>query len=346
MVINTPFNAIEVQWTTPSDISAQGAAQWNKIRLYRSTSESSGYALIERSDIVPGSVVTFSTNPTNTVNLASHGYSEGDLVSFFSDGTLPSSLTNYTVYYVRNPGAGSFQLSASSNTAILTFATAGTGTIKIYNGLIKSEINSQVSGSWVTNWDDTTYPMTQKDSFYYLVRYYDTTNDVESKYYLTWKSPTPKEARIIQFVRGFVTPWVSQFLTDDDIRGGIVLALNYINIQPPTTNFVLDTYPAIYEPLLYMGAGIFTLMFKYLNVAITDFNYSDNGLSLNVDRGAKVKQAMDNLLGMYTPMVALAKMDFAWGGNSVGTVQLPLSMGGNISRGIMNVLDIFTSVGR
>jgi hypothetical protein len=345
MVVNTPFNAIEVQWLTPSDISTQGPTQWSKIRIYRSTSESTGYVLVESSDAASARVVTFTTG-TDVVNLAAHGYSDGDLVSFTSTGTLPASLTAGTVYYVRNAASTTFQVSASSTSTVLTFATVGTGVHSVLNGLVKSEIDSQVSGNWVVNWDDTTRAMTSKDGYFYLIRYYDVTNDTESKYYLTWKSPTPKEARFIQFVRGFVTPWVSQFLTDDDIRGGIILALNYLNLQPPQTTFSLDDFPTLYEPLLYMGAGIFTLLFKYLNIAITDFNYSDNGLSLNVDRGAKVKEAIAQLLGMYNQMLSLAKLEFAYGGSSVGTVQLPIGLGGNIQRGIMNVLDIFTSVGR
>ena len=348
MPVTAPFDSIEVQWTTPSDIATQGPVQWPKIRVYRSVSENSGYNLVEAFD--PASTpraVTFSTG-TNVVNLAGHGYSNGNLVGFTTDttGTLPASVVHGELYYVRNVAASTFQISASSNTAVLTFATAGTANQYVTTGLIKSEIDSQVAGNWVVYWEDTTQQMTSKDSYYYLVRYYDTTNSLESKYYLTWKSPTPKETRLIQFVRGFVTPWVSQFLTDDDIRGGIILAMNYINLQPPQTSFTLDSFPTLYEPLLYMGAGIFTLLFKYLNIAITDFNYSDNGLSLNVDRGAKVKQAIDQLLAMYNQMLSLSKLEFSWGGSSVGTVQLPIGLGGNIQRGIMNVLDIFTSVGR
>ena len=49
---------------------------------------------------------------------------------------------------------------------------------------------------------------------------------------------------------------------------------------------------------------------------------------------------------MYQDMLKLAKMDFMYGGASVGTIQLPIGIGGNIQRGILNVLDIFTSVGR
>ena len=348
MVVNFPFGAIEVCWTTPSDIITQGATTWSKIRIYRSTTESSGYQLIEAYDpAATPRAVTFTTG-TNVVNLTGHGYSNGDLVGFSAatGGALPASVTPGLLYYVRNIAATTFQISASSTSSVIVFATAGTPVCSVTKGLVKSEIDSQVAGNWVVNWDDTTRAMTSKDSYYYLVRYYDVTNDTESKYYLTWKSPTPKEARFIQFVRGFVTPWVSQFLTDDDIRGGIVLALNYINLQPPQTGFSLDDFPQLYEPLLYMGAGIFTLLFKYLNIAITDFNYSDNGLSLNVDRGAKVKQAIDQLLVMYNQMVSLSKLEFSWGGSSVGTVQLPIGLGGNIQRGIMNVLDIFTSVGR
>src|SRR5512135_248851 len=99
--LNQPFNAIEVQWTTPVDIAAEGQAKWSRIRVYRSSSENSGYGLI-------------------------------------------------------------------------------------------NEMDSYVSGSWVTFYHDNGKNMQSKDSFYYLVRYYNPPNFLESKFYLTFKTPSPR----------------------------------------------------------------------------------------------------------------------------------------------------------
>lgn len=227
-----------------------------------------------------------------------------------------------------------------------TNENVGYNLVKNEQGVVISEIDSQVGNNWVTYWHDTTQPMSAKDDFYYLIRYYDEANQVESKFYLTFKTPSPREQRLILAIRAFVTPWVSQFLEDDDIRGGIILALNAINIYPPQTNFTLYNFPIVLEPLLVMGAGIFALMFRYLGVAITDLSYNDQGFSLTIDRGSKVKTALDQLLGFYKELLPLAKMDYAFPGVGVGTLQLPVSIGFNIQRGILNVLDLLTSLGR
>jgi len=271
MVIDSPFNMIEIEWVTPLDVAAQGVSVWDKIRIYRSSNENAGYNLI----------------------------------------------------------TDDF-------------------------GINISEIDSNVSGAWVTNWDDPTKPMTSKDGFYYLVRYYNSGAQKESKFYLTFKTPSPKEQRFIEVIKGIITPWISQFCTDDDIRGGIILAMNAINVFPPQTSFDLDNFPTNLEPFLTTGAACFALMFRYLGVAITDMSYSDMGFSLNIDRGAKVKEAMTTLLnfaGLGAPsggmsLLALAKMDYAYVGGSVGTIQLPISLGGNMNKGMLNVLDLLTSLGR
>jgi hypothetical protein len=170
-------------------------------------------------------------------------------------------------------------------------------------GMVISEIDSQASGSWIVSWDDTTVSMMSKDGFYYLVRYYNSIAMNESKFYLAWKSLTPKEQRMVDQVKGIITPWISQFCSDDDIRAGIILAMNAINMYPPVTGFSLDNFPDRLEPFLLTGAVMFALMFRYLGVAITDLNYSDMGFSLNIDRGSKVKIAIDTLLGYYKDML-------------------------------------------
>jgi hypothetical protein len=265
------FSAIEIYWSVPLDIAAQGISVWDKIRVYRSGNENSGYALV-------------------------------------TDDA----------------------------------------------GIVISEIASNISGTWVTSWDDPTQTLTAKDGLFYLVRYYNSNAMAESKFYLVYKSLTPREQRLVEQIKHCVTPWISQFCTDDDIRGGLTMALNVINMQPPTTAFTLDTFPYNLEQLLLPGAAAFTLLCHYLGVAITDLNYSDMGFSLNIDRGAKVKTAIDMLMGLAgysgaaggTNLLALAKMDYISAGASVGTVSLPISIGGNMNKGALNVLDLLTSLSR
>jgi hypothetical protein len=45
-------------------------------------------------------------------------------------------------------------------------------------------------------------------------------------------------------------------------------------------------------------------------------------------------------------LLALSKMDYISAGASVGTIALPISIGGNMNKGALNVLDLLTSLGR
>ena len=68
---------------------------------------------------------------------------------------------------------------------------------------------------------------------------------------------------------------------------------------------------------------------------------------MQVDRGAKINQALQIIGNIYTQYLPLVKLDFSdQFPTGVGTIQLPLSMGGVVSRGLLNVLDIFTATGR
>jgi hypothetical protein len=79
-----------------------------------------------------GAVVTF-TNGTDKVNLAAHTFSEGDIVEFSnSGGALPAEISADTTYYVRNPGAGDFEISIAPTGSILDFTDDGTGTSSVH----------------------------------------------------------------------------------------------------------------------------------------------------------------------------------------------------------------------
>lgn len=206
--------------------------------------------------------------------------------------------------------------------------------------------DSQASGQFITSYVDTTALDSQRNCFYYLITYYDPIGLKETKWFLTFYQFTPREQRLIDQVKSAVSPFIACKMTDSDFRAGLVLALQWYNTYSPQTNFTFQNFPFIHEPLLIYGAQISTLLIKYLSVAITDFNYSDMGLTLTLDRGAKIKQAIDNVMNMYNQMLFFAKIESAFDATGVGTLQLPVSIGGNLSSGLLNILDIFNAVGR
>ena len=72
-------------------------------------------------------IVTFQGNPTNTVTIASHGYTGGESI-IFSVITTTTGISAGTIYWVRNVTTNTFQLSATPTGAILTLTNNGTGT--------------------------------------------------------------------------------------------------------------------------------------------------------------------------------------------------------------------------
>jgi len=85
--------------------------------------------------------VTF-TATGSTVNLTSHGISNGTLVGFSSIVTTTGILVN-TPYYVVNAAANTFQVSLTNAGAALTLTSNGSGAV-IYGTAI-SAINPGVS---------------------------------------------------------------------------------------------------------------------------------------------------------------------------------------------------------
>lgn len=211
-------------------------------------------------------------------------------------------------------------------------------------------IASGLPGAYVTSYDDAS--LGNGRDKYYLVKFYDSALLTESKYYLTIFELTPREMRLINSLKGMLgsvvitEPTTLIKYTDEELAAGLTLALQYFNVYPPTTPYTIDTFPKDYEVFLLYGAQITTLLNKYLGLAITDFSYSDNGLSLNLDRGAKVNQAVQQSMNWYNQLIGLAKLEFAFTGMGMGSISLPVGVSGSLSRGISNILNIFSGAGR
>ena len=135
-------------------------------------------------------------------------------------------------------------------------------------------------------------------------------------------------------------------LNDFDVITALRWAVNDFNVANPETDFTIDGFPPNYEQFIITGAELWILHQKFLKVAIRDFLYSDMGLSLTVDRGAKIKDAQQDLMASYNSLIAQAKFNFISQGVGLGTVPLPISVGGSLNRGVLNILDIFNSMGR
>jgi len=170
---------------------------------------------------------------------------------------------------------------------------------------------------------------------YYLIKYYKTIDDVESKWLTTFFNLTPKEKRLVDQIRGYIDSFTKIKLSDFDVRNGIFLAISQFNLRSPITNFTLDNFPKELEFFLIMLGSFQTILSKYLDVSIRDYSSSDSGLSLNIDRGSKLINALNQLQGQYDSLITIVKLNYAPSPIGLGTIALPISLGGNLGRNIM-----------
>jgi hypothetical protein len=143
-----------------------------------------------------------------------------------------------------------------------------------------------------------------------------------------------------------LSPFLSAMLTEDDIQAGLWLGLKAFNLYPPQTSFTIANLPPDLEPLVLMMAAMFALVQRYVPVSITDLSYSDNGLSLSIDRGSKVKTAIDMINAFVDKYILPYKWNYAPMGSGFGSIPIPLSLGGKMTAQLLNILDIFNVTGR
>lgn len=185
-------------------------------------------------------------------------------------------------------------------------------------------------------------------ALFYLVTFVSTISVYESPWHITYFPPTPSEARLIEQIRRATPQVIQDMMTDEDYLNGLVLAVQIFNTYPPETTFTLSSFPRSHTAFLIGLAQLTALTSRYLPLSIRDWSYSEpGGVVMAIDRGAKINQAMDIIAKVYTQYLPLVKLDFSWDSPmGIGTISLPLSMGGSVSRGLLNVLDIFTATGR
>ena len=210
-----------------------------------------------------------------------------------------------------------------------------------------SEINSQINGYWVNKWTDPTIDIRCKDSYYYIIKYVNADKTYESRFFLPRKSLTPKEQRLVNHLKIWLTNWITNCATDDEIRAGIKFALESLNIKSPVTHFTIESLPEILESVLMVGSAIYTLMVHYLGIAFTDVSYTDSGVSITIDRGQKIQNAIDKATAYYDKLIDVAKLHYLNAGCSIGSIPLSLSLGGRLSGNILGAIsNLFNAIGR
>ena len=94
----------------------------------------------------------------------------------------------------------------------------------------------------------------------------------------------------------------SQFLTlcsDAHIMAFLNMTLAEANNKPPLTGYVLDNMPTTWNMLIVFGSTVYSTLFMQASYTLNDFSYSDGGLSLNIDRTAKMSVPLANQLNLW-----------------------------------------------
>jgi hypothetical protein len=207
------------------------------------------------------------------------------------------------------------------------------------------EIETRVGDELVQRYEDAE----GNDRHFYVIRFFDPDKKVlYQDFLLGYHLPSVRERRLVETQ---ILGWIPDVLRDTDLNEAEILSclqmsLGFFNTYPPETNFSFNSFPKNYEPFLVHMARINILILKYPKLAIRDFAYSDMGLTLNVERGPKFVQSIQDLDKMYKDYLGLAKWNFTAAPIGLGSTPMPISFGGQISRGAMNMLDIMTALGK
>lgn len=116
---------------------------------------------------------------------------------------------------------------------------------------------------------------------------------------------TSAEQMIIAKARCLMPEIFSRNTTDKKILCYAQLILADINAFPPFTSFSVEDVAgnAVLFELLAFGITVMTELFLQARATLEDFQYNDNGLSLNVDQVGKISQSYANLLAFYRTMI-------------------------------------------
>lgn len=142
---------------------------------------------------------------------------------------------------------------------------------------------------------------------------------------------TAAEQMVITKSRQLMPEIFSRNTTDQKILAYANLVLADINLFPPFTTFTINDIagnPTLAE-ILYFGITVTSELFLQARATLEDFQYNDNGLSLNVDQVGKIAQSYANLLEFYRNMILYYKKTqiFAVGAVGLGTPRYQSQIG-------------------
>ncbi len=175
----------------------------------------------------------------------------------------------------------------------------------------------------------TTYTDSNGDnSYYYLVRYIPAGGS-EGSNVLARIQPTVREQRIRDHIYNLL-PEVVKVRIDANktqVRDAITNALSMVNAHAPVTSYTITSMNASYETAVIFAAQLLLYLEHLLQISIRDFSYGVSGISLSIDRGAKMNQTITQLTTYWNNYLKSVKFNDYPNGVGVGSSALAVPQG-------------------
>jgi hypothetical protein len=141
---------------------------------------------------------------------------------------------------------------------------------------------------------------------------------------------TLRQQMIVTKSRELMPEAFSANVQDEKILAFVEVVLADINVWSPLTGYSTEDAPDVLLPILYFGVIVFSeLLYFQAQATLQDFDYNDNGLTVNVQQVPRIDINYKNLLAMYRTMVENFKKSemFKVGGKGVGTPRYQSQIG-------------------
>lgn len=116
---------------------------------------------------------------------------------------------------------------------------------------------------------------------------------------------TTNQLTLVTEARILMPEQFSLTVTDEKVLAYLNLVIADYNTWPPLSGQTVDTVVAdpTTKQIILFGANVFALMFQQMRATLEDFNFSDQGFTVQVDQVGKIQASLTNMLLVYKNMI-------------------------------------------
>jgi len=238
-----------------------------KVYLHNGVAATHQYHIYDYSTVpnnVGQTVTSFTIATPGKINVTGHGYAANDPIVLSTTGTLPTGITAGTVYFVRNPTANDFEVSATTGGASIAFTGADSGTATVRRAFGQSSTMTYTATGnlpaltgtlLLTNSEDLYTPSSGPNSGNTCVVFGTTTNAYEGR---------------ISELTAAATAWAS--LRAVNLLGGslniITPTAQYLQVSGTTQDIVYVTANAQFVSKPFQSSVINDVFGSYVNAVL------------------------------------------------------------------------------